>query len=183
MKRVISLLLSLFLLACGNILYAQNYRVIDNLSSVKVSIKNAGMEIDGKLTGLEGDILFNPSDLKGASFSVSINANTINTGIDVRDENLRGDEYLDTKKFPRISFVSKQITALNKPNTYSMKGILTIKGISKEIVFPFTAVPKNDGLIFAGDLRVNRIDFKIGVGSLVLSDNMLISLSVLAKKG
>lgn len=183
MKRVISFLLALFFLWGGNMLYGQNYRVLDNASSVKVSIKNAGMDIDGKLAGLEGDIHFNPTDLKGASFSVSIDANTINTGIDVRDENLRGDEYLDTKKFPRISFISKQVTALNKPNTYSMKGTITIKGISKEIVFPFTAVPKNDGLVFAGEFKVNRIDFKIGVGSLVLSDNMVISLLVLAKKG
>lgn len=182
MKRVISFFLSLFFLLFGNILYGQNYRVLDNASSVKVSIKNAGMDIDGKLTGLEGDIHFNPADLKTASFSVSIDANTINTGIDVRDENLRGDEYLDTKKFPRISFISKQVTTSNKPNTYSMKGTITIKGISKEIVFPFTAVPKNDGLVFTGDFKVNRVDFKIGVGSLVLSDNMVISLSVLAKK-
>lgn len=141
------------------------------------------MEIDGKLTGLEGDIHFNTADLKGSSFSLSIDAGTINTGIDVRDENLRGDEYLDTKKFPRISFVSKQITTVNKPNAYSLKGILTIKGISKEIIFPFTAVPKNDGLLFTGAFKVNRLDFKIGVGSLVLSDNMVISLSVFTKKG
>jgi polyisoprenoid-binding protein YceI len=182
MKRL-SLFLQLFFLLCGSILYGQNYRVVDNASSVKVSVKNAGMEIDGKMTGLEGDIEFKPTDLKGSSFSVSIDANTINTGIDVRDENLRGDEYLDTKKFPRISFVSKQITALNKPNTYSMKGTITIKGISREIVFPFTAVSKNDGIIFTGDFKVNRVDFKIGVGSLVLSDSLVISLSVLAKKG
>lgn len=183
MKRVISFFLALFFLSFVNMLYGQNYRVLDNASSIKVSIKNAGMDIDGKLTGLEGEIHFNPADLKGSSFSVSIDANTINTGIDVRDENLRGDEYLDTKKFPRISFISKQVTALSKPNAYSMKGTITIKGISKEIVFPFTAVPKNDGLLFAGECKVNRIDFKIGVGSLVLSDNMVISLLVLAKKG
>jgi polyisoprenoid-binding protein YceI len=183
MKRVISFLLVLFFLPGGHMLYSQGYRLIDNASSVKVSVKNAGMEIEGKLTGLEGDIYFNPVDLKGSSFSVSIDANTINTGIDVRDDNLRGDEYLDTKKFPRLSFVSKQIIALNKPNTYSMKGIITIKGISKEIVFPFTAIPKSDGLIFTGGIKINRIDFRIGVGSLVLSDNMEISLSVLTKKG
>jgi polyisoprenoid-binding protein YceI len=135
MKRVISFLLSCFFILRKYALRPE-LPVIDNASSVKVSIKNAGMEIEGKLTGLEGDIHFNPADLKGSSFSVSIDANTINTGIDVRDGNLRGDEYLDTKKFPRISFVSKQIIALNKPNTYSMKGTITIKGISKEIVFP-----------------------------------------------
>lgn len=183
MKRTTRFLLIPFLLLCGSVLHGQNYQLIDNASSVKVLIKNAGMDVDGRLTGLEGNIHFTPADLKTAVFSVSIDASTINTGIDVRDENLRSDDYLDTKKFPRISFVSKQITAGSKPNTYSVKGTITIKGISKEIIFPFTAVPKNDGMLFTGEFRIKRLDFKIGVGSLVLSETMVVSLSVLTKKG
>ncbi|MES2330600.1 MAG: YceI family protein [Bacteroidota bacterium] len=182
MKKANIVFLSFFILVCSNILYGQHYQLVENASSVKISVRNAGMEIEGKLTGLDGEIFFNQADLKSSSFSVSVDANTINTGIDVRDKNLRGDEYLDTKKFPRISFVSKQIIAGNKPNTYSVKGTITIKGISKDIMFPFTAVAKNDGLLFTGEFKVYRLDFKIGVGSLVISDNMIVSLSVFTKK-
>jgi polyisoprenoid-binding protein YceI len=182
MKRIFLISLPLFLQLSGNILYAQVYTPVDNRSSIKVTIKNAGMEVEGKLSGLEGNIHFNPADLKNASFSMSVDASTIHTGIDVRDEALQTHEYLDAKKFPKISFVSKQFIQTKDPNIYSVKGTLTIKGISNEITFPFTAVPKNEGMLFTGEFKVNRLNYKIGVGSVVLSDNMVISLVVFAKK-
>ncbi|MEO7531234.1 MAG: YceI family protein [Sediminibacterium sp.] len=182
MKKVRLFLVTLSLFLCEKFLFAQTYLPVNNASSVKVTIKNTGMEVDGKLSGLEGEIQFNPLDLKKISFSVSVDANTINTGIDVRDENLRGVDYLDTKKFPRISFVSKQVTAGGKANSYLVRGTITIKGISKDINMPFTVVSKNDGLVFNGEFRVNRLDFKIGVGSIVLSDGITVSLLVFAKK-
>lgn len=167
---------------CGEALCAQVYRPVDKGSSVKLTIKNDGMATDGTLTGLEGNIKFNPADLKNSSFSITIDGNTINTGIDIRDNAVKGEEYLDAKKFPAISFVSKQITQINKTAPFTVKGTLTIKGISKEISFPFTAVQKEDGMLFTGEMRINRLDFRIGVGSLDLSNSMTVSLNVFAKK-
>ena len=142
-----------------------------------------GMDTDGKFSGLEGNIKFNPTDLKTSFFKVSIDANTVNTDIEARDNNLRETDYLDVKKYPHISFASKQITRVGKTDVFILKGIVTIKGITKEITFPFTAVPRDDGILFAGECKLNRRDFKIGMGSIVLSDNMMVVLSVFAKKG
>jgi polyisoprenoid-binding protein YceI len=141
-----------------------------------------GMGTEGKMSGLEGEIKFNPADLKNSFFSVTADANTINTDIDVRDSTLKTKEYLNTQLYPKISFVSKQITPGSKAGMYFVKGTLTIKGISKEINFPFTVTPKNEGIQLTGDMRVNRLDYKIGVGSIVLSDNLTVSLNVFAKK-
>lgn len=160
---------------------AQTYRPADRSSVVKVTVKNAGMDVDALFTGLEGEISFNPADLKTAAFSVSVDAATVNTGIDVRDANLRGGDYLDAKAFPRISFVSKQVSQV-KPGAYLAKGTITIKGISKDITLPFTATPKEGGMLFSGDCRLNRNDFRIGTGSIVLSDGMQLSLRVFAQK-
>jgi len=175
------LFLIVFILGANGIA-AQTYSPVDKASTVKVIIKNLGMGIDGKLSGLEGEIHFNPADLKIASFSVSIDANTISTGIDVRDSALLTDEYLAARSFPRISFVSRQIGQPNKAGPFIVKGVLTLKGISKEISFPFTAVPQNDGMLFTGEFRINRLDFKIAPASTVLSNNMTVSLMVFAKK-
>lgn len=170
------------LLFClGGLLRAQQYRPVDESSQVKVTVKNTGMDVDAIFTGLEGEIRFNPSDLKNAFFSVSVDANTVSTGIDVRDANLRGADYLATQQHPRVSFVSKQVTEV-KPGSYLVKGTITIKGISKEISIPFNVTPKEDGLLFAGECRLLRLDYRIGVGSLVLSNPMLLSLKVFAKK-
>ncbi len=176
------LLIVIILTHCANLLTAQNYQAIDNASSVKFVIQNFGMATDGKFSGLLGDIRFNSTDLKASSFTVSIDANTINTDIDVRDSALRTTAYLDTKKFPQISFNSKQITIAGKADRFVVKGIITIKGISKEISFPFTIIHKDEGILLSGDFKISRHDFKIGMGSLVLSDTIIVSLSVFAKK-
>jgi polyisoprenoid-binding protein YceI len=182
-KKIQIVIAAIFCITGGISVSAQNYIPVDNVSSVKIIIRNVGMATEGKISGLEGSIVFNPNDLKNASFAVTVDANSINTDIDVRDSALKTAEYLDAKKFPRISFVSKQISQANKSAPFMVKGILTIKGISKEISFPFAVAPKNDGLLFTGECKVNRLQYKIGVGSVVLSDNMTISLVVFAKKG
>jgi len=161
---------------------AQTYQPVDNASSVKFVIQNSGMATDGKFSGLAGNIKFNAADLKGSSFAVSIEANSVNTEIDVRDEALRTAAYLDAKKFPQISLISKQITATGTANTFMVKATVTVKGIHKDISFPFKIVYKEDGILLTGDLKINRRDFTIGEGSLVLSDAITVSLSVFAKK-
>ena len=163
--------------------YGQNYYPVSSVSSITVTIKNVGMAIDGKLSGLDGEIRFNPADLATASFSVSVPVNTINTEIAVRDSVLLTSDYLDAKRFPKISFVSKLVTQPVKGGPYIVKGTLVLKGIAKEISIPFTAVPKNDGLVFTGEFKINRLDFKIASESVVLSNNMTVSLVVFAKKG
>jgi len=182
MKNFTKFLLVIILTQSAGIITAQNYQPVDKASSVKFIIQNFGMATDGKFSGLEGNIQFNPANLKTSSFTVSIDANTVNTEIDVRDSALRTAGYLDTKKFPEISFASKQITQTATANMFMMKGTITIKGISKDISFPFKVVNKDDGILLTGDCKINRRDFKIAVSSLVLSDNITISLSVFAKK-
>jgi polyisoprenoid-binding protein YceI len=162
--------------------YAQDYFPSDKDSKISVSIKNVGMNVECILTGLKGTIHFTVADLKSSFFDVSIDANTINTGIDVRDENLKTDEYLAVKKFPRISLSSRQISRGGNPETYFFKGVLVIKGISKEVLFPFRAKEENGGWLFSGELKINRSDFKIAPASEVLSNAMTINLLVSAQK-
>ncbi len=164
-------------------IHAQQYIPDTEASIVKFVIKNVGMDTEGSFSGLEGNIRFNPADLKNALFEVSVQAGSIKTGIDIRDQNLLSTEYLDAQKYPLISFLSQSITATDKSGRYLMKGSFTIKGISKTISFPFQIIEKNEGLLFTGECRLKRTDFKIAPTSVVLSDSFLISLKVLAKKG
>jgi polyisoprenoid-binding protein YceI len=182
MKKQIIYFISIFFFFSKNLVFAQTYIPVNESSSIKFTIKNMGMGTDGKMTGLEGEIKFNPSDLKGSFFSVSADANTVDTDISVRDSSLKSKEYLNTQQYPKILFTSKQISAAGKPGMYFVKGTLTIKGISKEINFPFTVTSKTEGIQLTGDMRVNRLDFKIGIGSVVLSDNLIVSLNVFARK-
>ena len=99
MKKFTKLLLGIILAQSTMIATAQSYQVVDNASSVKFVIQNFGMGTDGKFSGLQGSIKFNPANIKAAFFTVSVDAATVNTEIDVRDSALQTAGYLDAKRF------------------------------------------------------------------------------------
>jgi polyisoprenoid-binding protein YceI len=162
--------------------FSQTLSAVDKESKVQFKIRNLGMNVTGSFTGLQGKMSFDEKNLGSSFFEANIDAATINTGIDARNKHLRDEEYFDVKNFPRISFVSTKVTASTKAGTFFLFGKLTIKNTTRDISFPFTATPQQDGLLFNGEFKLNRRDFGVGGNSLVLSDNLTVQLAVLAKK-
>jgi polyisoprenoid-binding protein YceI len=177
MKKMI--LLSIIVLT-WNLLSAQ-YKPVDNGSTIQFKIKNFGINTGGSFTGIQGNIKFDINHLNDTNFDVSVDANTINTGVDMRDNHLRNDSYFDVKNYPRIHFVSTKVTPSTKTGILFIFGKLTIKNQTKDISFPFTATATNDGYLFKGVFNINRRDFGVG-GSSIISDDLEVELSVLAKK-
>jgi polyisoprenoid-binding protein YceI len=169
----------LFLIGILNI-SAQQYKPVDEKSEVKFTIKNFGLNTGGSLNGLKGIIKFDPLNVAASSFNVSVDVNTINTGIDARDSHIKKEDYFDAAKFPAISFVSTGITG--NQSEYTVTGNLTIKGVTKPVSFPFTVKTENNGLTFEGSFNINRKDFGVGGSSAVLSNSVDITLKVVAVK-
>src|SRR5438046_1981443 len=115
---------------------AQNYTPVDSSSSVKFKVKNLGFNVSGNFSGLQGTITFDPNNLSACKFDVSIDANSVNTGIDMRDNHLRDEDYFDVKNHPRIKIVSTKITPSTKSGVLYFFGNLTIKNTTKEVSFP-----------------------------------------------
>ncbi|MBX3257898.1 MAG: YceI family protein [Chitinophagaceae bacterium] len=172
----------LFLMGFTNWALGQQFIPKDEDSEVKFRIKNFGVNVTGTLKGLEGKISFYADSLAGAHFDVSVKTGTINTGIDQRDNHLQQEEYFDAKKYPTIHFVSTKVTSSTNKEYLFVFGNLTIKDVTKEISFPFKATPRGDDYLFEGEFTLNRRDYNVGGGSITMSDNLTVLLSVLAKK-
>lgn len=160
---------------------AKELTPVETASSIKFAIKNFGSTVDGSFKGLQGTISFDADNPTAAVFKISIDANTINTGIKMRDNHLRKEDYFNVAKYPRISFNSVQVTSGTSAGSYQVNGKLTIKNITKDISIPFTVLPKDGGHLFTGSFKINRRDFGVGGNSAVLSDHATITLSVLGK--
>jgi polyisoprenoid-binding protein YceI len=160
----------------------QSYTPIDAGSKVRFVIRNFGINTGGTFEGLSGAITFDPNNLATASFEVSVEAKTVDTDIEARDNHLRKAEYFDVQNYPRLVFTSTKVTKTNKPEYLYMFGTLTIKGVTKEVKFPFTCTAKDDGWLFEGEFELNRRDFGVGGRSFSLSDELRVELSVFAKK-
>jgi polyisoprenoid-binding protein YceI len=168
-----------FLIFVAAKIASAQYKPVDKESSLKFTIANFGFDVHGSFGGFQGNITFDLQNPATASFDVTIDASTINTDNSSRDKHLKEDNYFDVANYPRIRFLSTKITG--KGGAFTMNGHLTIKGKSKDVSFPFTASPADDGYLFKGSFKINRKDFGIG-GTSTISNELEVVLNVHAAK-
>lgn len=156
--------------------YAQSLKANPAQSKVSFTIKNFGLKTDGTLTGLQGTLELDPSTAEPKTISLSADANTINTDNKMRDNHLRKAEYFDVATFPKLTFTA---TSFSKTATgYLVKGNLTIKGTTKNIDINCTTTKDNSGMLFKGSFPINRRDYKVGGGSISLSDDLTVNFQI-----
>jgi len=98
-------------------------------------------KVKGDIKSFSGNIESELEDLTDSQIELNIDTNSIYTGIKDRDDHLKSDDFLDTNQFPHIKFVSTSIE--KKKVNYSIKGILRIKNVSKEVEFTATKTQDN----------------------------------------
>lgn len=155
---------------------------MDNGSKLHFVIKNFGIKTGGDLSGLKGSIKFDAKNPAGSSFDVTVRSSSIDTDNDSRDNHLRKEEYFDVENYPVIRMVSSKVQATVKPGRFQFNGSLTIKNTTKPIQFQFVVEEKEGGYLFISDnITLNRRDYGVGSSSISLSDELKLTISVLAK--
>jgi polyisoprenoid-binding protein YceI len=150
---------------------ATNWKADTANAKVNFTLHGPFGTVHGSFTGLEANINFNEKDLSASSIAASIDAKTVSTGVSLRNSDLRNkEEWLNTDKFPRISFKSTKIEKAE--SGFKAVGNLTIKGITKPAEIPFTFTKKESTGVFNGQFTIKREDFKVGkpggsVGSII----------------
>lgn len=158
----------------------QTLHPVSEQSTIQFRIKNMGINTGGTLSGLRGSIQFDEGKLGTSFFKVTVDVTSIDTRSKGRDNHIKKSDFLDVLSFPVISFQSTQITALPNQTGYEVQGILTIKGVSKPISFPFQAKKEKTGYRFTGEMQINRLDFGVGESSWILSSPVAVQLNVVA---
>ena len=140
----------LILISSFTVFKTQEWKIADSYS-----VKFDGGDPSGQFSGLKGQISFDPGDLANSKFDATIDVTTINTGNGMKNTHAKSEKWFDAAKYPVIEFVS---SAISKTATgYEAKGILTMHGVQKEVLIPFTF----DENIFKGSFTINRMDYNI----------------------
>jgi len=87
--------------------------------------------IRGGFSGVKGDVIFDPANPANTMINASIDATTLHTHDDKRDAHVKGADFLETDKYPTITFVSKKATPDGK-NRWKIVGDLTLHGVTRE---------------------------------------------------
>lgn len=105
------------------------------------------------------------SDVKNARIDFTVDVNSINTGVEMRDKHLRSADFFDVPKFPSMKFGSTSIKKSGK--IYKLNGNLTIKDVVRPVVFDVVmngpVKGKNGGDIygFSAKTTINRFDYGV----------------------
>lgn len=83
---------------------------------------------EGKVSSIKAD-----ADFTDAKIDFSVDASSINTDDEKRDDHLKSPDFFDVAKFPKITFASKSMKAGKVKNTYLLVGDLTMHGVTKSV--------------------------------------------------
>ncbi|HLI93586.1 MAG TPA: YceI family protein [Puia sp.] len=165
----------------AGIFVATNWTVDPANAKVAFSVGGPFGTVHGSFTGLQATIRFDPADLPGSSIEASIDASTVSSGIGLRNHHLRSEEqWLNTDKYPRISFRSARIE--RAASGYKVKGNLTLKNVTRPIEIPFTFAPNGNTGVFKGQFSFKRLDFDLGKPGGTVGEVITIDLDIPVKK-
>lgn len=128
-------------------------------------------DIRGLSNDVKGTATFNVNDIKTLKGKISVSVASIKTGIDLRDEHLKSDNWLDAEKYPNINFTIKRVTEVNQlaENKLELKivGDFTLKGATKEITANATLTYLDESeqtkMRAPGDLLGVQATFKVNL--------------------
>lgn len=113
----------------------------------------------------DADVQIDPDNIENSSVSFTIDASSINTRNERRDNHLRSADFFDVANHPNITFVSKSVRRVDERNIV-ITGDLTIRGVTKEIQVPTHVVFLRDGRgRFKGEFQINRKEFGVSYNS------------------
>jgi polyisoprenoid-binding protein YceI len=121
--------------------------------------------VRGRFDDYEATIIYDEKHPERSSVSAVIQAKSINTNMDFRDNHLRSPDFFDVKTYPTIEFVSDRVTP--HPGGATLSGMLTMHGVTRRITFPIKLVlapyriGSTRGVAFTGTLHLSRKDYGI----------------------
>jgi polyisoprenoid-binding protein YceI len=159
-------------------------------SSVTFTIRHMMSKVRGQMKIKEGWIEVDQNNLSTAKVDVVLDAATINTGVEMRDNHLRSaDGHFDVANYPTITFKSKRVEGQD-PSTFKVIGDLTIHGITREATLnaSFNGEGKdpmgNRRISFEAETKLNRKDFNLTwnqgleAGGFILGDEVKLEIGV-----
>ena len=151
--------------------------------------------INGSASGVSGTVTFDTADPGATKGRIVVDAGSLHVPNPLMKEHLHGEQWLDVKQHPVITFELKQLGSVKTAGdvtTADASGTLTIKGVARELTVPVKItylkdrlsqrVPslKGDLLVIRSNFDIKRTDFEINPKAPAdkVSDTIALSLSI-----
>ena len=135
-------------------------------------------EFEGEFKRFDARMLFDAERLETSGFAVSVDVSSADTNSADRDDAMAEPEWFFFERYPKATFVTSAIRAVG-PERYEAQGVLTIKGMSRSVVLPFTWSVSGDRAKMDGVTLLRRTDFGIGEGEWAAGDTIGLDVKVI----
>lgn len=162
---------------------------IDTLhSELTFSVRHLAGRVRGRFHVWSGTITAAPGNWNDAAVDVVIQASSIDTENESRDNHLRSEDFFEVEKYSEITF--KGTSAKRNGDSIAVVGKLTMKGITKPVILVGKFTQPTPGqaphLDFRATTAINRLDYGVSYnrllegGGTTLGDEVTIDMVITA---
>jgi polyisoprenoid-binding protein YceI len=155
-------------------------------SSVDFTILHMGLSnVHGHFGNIGGSITLDEADVSKSKVNVTIDVTTVDTGVSMRDNDLKSENFFDVAKFPTATFESTSVA--KSGNGLTVSGNLTLHGVTKPVVLqvegptgPIPGMDKKPHSGFSASTIVSRTAFGLGTKypSSMLGDDVKLNIDL-----
>jgi polyisoprenoid-binding protein YceI len=183
MNRLVFTFVTASAMAATAAAQAGTWQIDPNHTAAQFSVKHLGVStVRGAFTKVTGTAKHDPADPSKDSLEATIDANSVDTRVEMRDKDLRSPNFLDVQKYPTITFHSKQVKVVG-PGKLQFAGDLTIHGVTKEVVLdvdgpsaPIKDPWGNQRIGTSASTKITRQDFGVNGAPGVVGDEITITI-------
>lgn len=149
--------------------------------------------VKGSFPTVKGTIVYDPDNIGASSIEAEIDATSISTGEEQRDNHLRSADFFDVAQYPTITFKSTQVES--DGGDFKVTGDLNMRGVTHSVVLNVDA-PSEEAKDPWGHLRIGasahtkikRSDFGLNwnapleTGGILVGDDIKIEIDISAIK-
>lgn len=183
------LILAAALAAASPAIGAEDYAIDASHASVTFQVRHLVSQVTGRFNAFEGSVRIDREKPEASSVEFTIQAESIDTSNEKRDEHLRAPDFFDVASHPTISFKSASMKAVGGER-YEVTGDFTMHGVTKTITLPVEVVGEmkdpwgKQRIGFQISATINRKDYGISYnkvldqGGLMLGEDVKVSINL-----
>jgi polyisoprenoid-binding protein YceI len=140
MRNILILTIALFTFFLGSQLYAATWEIDPAHTTVEFSVQHMMLTtVHGTFNTFTGSVNYDIKNPAGLTIEANIDAASVDTRNDRRDNHLKSADFFDVANSPKITFKSKQ-TEVVSPGHFKVTGDLTIRNVTKEVLLDVTGL-------------------------------------------
>lgn len=165
----------------------ETYEIDPVHSSVGFTIRHTLGRVSGSFTKFNGELKVDRENLEASSVSATIEAASITTAAEKRDNHLKSPDFFGVAKYDTLTFKSTSWKKTGE-NTFDVAGDLTIHGVTKPVVLKTTLLGFGPGMMpglqvsgWEATTTINRRDFGVNGPAMLgktVGDEVTIAIAV-----